>query len=480
MPDVLVRRTLPAFALAAMAALTVAAPASAATVVNGGFETGDLSGWTQNVSPSGSWLNYTGTTDPQNGFVVEAPPEGDRAAVTAQFGPGTRLLYQDIVLEAAQDHQLDLQAFYTNYAGSLISPDTLDTNVPNQQYRIEVLTPSAAVDSVDPADILATLFRTQPGDANSRPLFPVSADLSAFAGQTVRLRFAQVDNQSNFSAGVDDVRIASRGLSPSASDLSFGSRVVDGGPTAGQTSTVTNSGNAPVTLSALTLSADAADFERLTGSAGDCTATTSLAPGETCDVRVRFDPSSTGAKAATLTIASDAPERTVALSGTGAPAAAMDTAPEVAATDTAPEVAAPAVVGPARPLPNVLHPWTLVRMADAKLGQSAAGTRVDTGFVAACPASGPACTGLLTLKLLRRSPTTGKVLRVFLTNKVAVTTMPAGTQLRVTFRLNKRGARLLRELGSFTARLRGTFRNGAGDAVVRSTTFRISAPPRRP
>ena len=79
---------------------------------------------------------------------------------------------------------------------------------------------------------------------------------------------------------------------------------------------MTNSGDGPVTLSALTLSGDAAQFERLAGQAGDCTTATVLAEDETCAVRVTFDPTSTGAKAATLTVASDADDVTVALTGT--------------------------------------------------------------------------------------------------------------------------------------------------------------------
>ncbi len=270
---VAVRRTLPAIALTVMASLAVAAPASAATVVNGDFEAGDLSGWTQNASPSGSWANYTGTTNPVNGRPVSAPPQGDRAAAAGQNSQGTRILYQDIALEAGQSHTLDLQAYYENFHSALVSPDTLATNVPNQQYRIDVLSTTAAVDSVDPADILTTVFRTQPGDANSRAPFALTSDLSAFAGQTVRLRIAEVDNQFYFSTGVDDVRIVSVPLLTAAPDtLAFGSHEVDGGPTGSQTSTLSNASPDPVTLSGLTLSGDTTQFERLTGAAGDCTA----------------------------------------------------------------------------------------------------------------------------------------------------------------------------------------------------------------
>lgn len=792
MPAALVRRTL---GLALMAAVAVAGPASAATVVNGDFETGDLAGWTQ-ASTAGSWANYTGTTNPANGRTIAAPPQGTRAAVSGQSGPGRTFMYQDIALEEGERHTLDLQVYYES-AAALVSPDTLATDQSNQQYRIDVLRATAPIDSVDAADILTTVFRTRPGDANPRAPFAISTDLTSFAGQTVRLRFAEVATDFFFSASTDDVRIASvpdvgpsprtlsfgsrdvdegpavdqtstltnaslaavtltdltlsgdttqfsrltgepgdcttttelavgaacdlrvrfdptatgattakltigssagdrhvalagtgtqTELTPSPDTLAFGSLDIDDGPTASQASAVTNSGTEPITLSGLTTSGDDGEFERLTGNAGDCTTTTTLAAGLTCELRVRFDPTATGAKSATLTIASGAADRTIALTGTGTqteltPAPEMlafgaldiDDAPTAGQTSTVtntgtepvdlsglslsgdageferlagdandcttttslaaaatcdvrvrfdptstgakaatltiawsgsadrtialtgtgtqsdltpspatldfdaldvddgPTVsqsstvtnsgtepvalsgltlsgdgdqfermtdatgdctgttalaageacdvrvrfdptsmgakaatltiasdaadrtialggtgsqvtaAAPLDPGPQQaptppPLPGVVKPWTLTRLSAPRVTRITAGLRVRTGYVAACPAGGPACAGRLTLKTLRRSPTTGKLRPVFLTNRVALTTLAPGAQRRVTFTLNTRGARLLRRLGSFTARLRGSVRAGGGAPVVRSATIRISAP----
>lgn len=107
MSAALARRTVPALALAVMAALAVAAPATAATVVNGDFETGGLSGWTQSSSASNAvWSAYAGTTNPRNRHTVAAPPEGTSAAVSGQTGSSRTLLYQDIVLEPGQTHML--------------------------------------------------------------------------------------------------------------------------------------------------------------------------------------------------------------------------------------------------------------------------------------------------------------------------------------------------------------------------------------
>jgi N-acetylneuraminic acid mutarotase len=129
--------------------------------------------------------------------------------------------------------------------------------------------------------------------------------------------------------------------------------------------------------------------------------------------------------------------------------------------------------------PPSTKPWTLTRTTKARLTQRRGAMRVSSGFVAGCPAGGPDCRGRLTLKLRRRSPTTGRMTEVSLTRRVAVTTLKAATQRPVTFRLSAAGARRLRRLHTVTAILRGSLRTGSGAAVVHRATLRLTAPPRR-
>ena len=209
-------------ASAAAVAVTVLAPlatASAATVVNGDFESGALAGWTLDTSdPCGgctqaAWYAYSGALSPVSGFPVPAPPQGTYAAITDQTGPGSEILYQDVPLAAGANHALSLTAYYRNPAGAFATPPSLrETTSPNQQYRIDVVKPSAPVDSLAPADVLLNAFKTNVGDPASRDPFTVTADLSPYAGQTVRLRFAGVQTQFFLQAGVDDVKIDSTAL----------------------------------------------------------------------------------------------------------------------------------------------------------------------------------------------------------------------------------------------------------------------------
>ncbi|HET7481041.1 MAG TPA: calcium-binding protein [Rubrobacteraceae bacterium] len=193
-----------------MAALAFASPAHAATVANGDFESGTLTGWTvvnQNGG-NGDWYAYSGTASPQSGRQITAPPQGNFAATTDQTGPGSHVLYQDIALEENAEHTLSFILYYQNEAQGFSTPDTLDYSTgANQQYRVDILKPSADPFSVDPADILDSVYRTNAGDPNTLEPTPMTFDLSPYAGQTVRLRFAGVESQFFFRASVDDIKV---------------------------------------------------------------------------------------------------------------------------------------------------------------------------------------------------------------------------------------------------------------------------------
>ena len=90
--------------------------------------------------------------------------------------------------------------------------------------------------------------------------------------------------------------------------LAFGDVDID--VTAGiQTVTVKNTGDDPNTLQTIGLSGRTGEFESSPPGPDDCTTTTPLeVDDDTCDVRVRFDPTSTGAKSAKLTVTPQGPK----------------------------------------------------------------------------------------------------------------------------------------------------------------------------
>jgi hypothetical protein len=193
-------------------------PARASQVLtNGDFEAGggSFTGWTVLDQPggSGSWFIQSGTGSPLNGFPVPPPPGPANAAMTDQGGPGSHVLYQDfLVPTAVSSGTLMFDRFIGNQAGDFFSPDSLDSNVsPNQQARVDILTTTADPFSVAAGDVLLNLFQTMPGDPLVSGYTNQSNDLTAFLtaheGQTLRLRFAEADNQLFFNFGVDRVSL---------------------------------------------------------------------------------------------------------------------------------------------------------------------------------------------------------------------------------------------------------------------------------
>jgi hypothetical protein len=103
-------------------------------------------------------------------------------------------------------------------------------------------------------------------------------------------------------------------ISLSATELDFGTQSV-GNSSAANTVTVTNSGQAPLTFGALTLSGSAGgDFRR----AGSCASGATVTAGATCTIELTLAPTAVGTRAAVLTIASNAANGTATVSLSGA------------------------------------------------------------------------------------------------------------------------------------------------------------------
>lgn len=182
------------------------------TIANGGFESG-LAGWTtaDQIGSFGTFALPSGTASPIDADLVPTPPQGLNAAMSDGDGPGAHVLYQDFLASAGPATQ-SFQLFIGNRADRFANPDTLDYSVAaiNMQARVDILAEGADPFSVAPADILMTLYATQPGEPLVSGYNTISADLTALlgahAGETLRLRFAETDNFWQLQMGVDDVR----------------------------------------------------------------------------------------------------------------------------------------------------------------------------------------------------------------------------------------------------------------------------------
>lgn len=221
------RLSLAAIAALICAALLAPSGAAAANVVNGDFESGTLQGWdVHRATGSGNWFAYRKPTEEEphsgdsiaekRGQPLPAPPQGKYAAIADEATTDALVLSQEIGLGAGLEHRLNLLAYYESLVPiATPAPDTLSVDgealggQATQQYRIDVMRPGSPIDSVAPADVLLTVFRTQPGAPQTLPPTRLTADLSALAGQRVRLRFAVAANKDLLAGGVDDVAVES-------------------------------------------------------------------------------------------------------------------------------------------------------------------------------------------------------------------------------------------------------------------------------
>jgi len=160
-------------------------------ITNGGFETGDFTGWNVVNTGNGAWNINDGTLP--TFFGTQPPISGGFDAVTTQSGPGFHSLSQNITL--------------SNISSAILSwDDRIQSNAafvdPNQEWRVIV------EDLV--GNLIGEVFSTNAGDTNPQlgpnsRSFDITSLLSPFANQTISISFQQQDNLGFFSATLDNV-----------------------------------------------------------------------------------------------------------------------------------------------------------------------------------------------------------------------------------------------------------------------------------
>jgi hypothetical protein len=208
--------------LGAVALLTLGSgTASAATVENGDFETGDLDGWKVDSFGPGGWGVYSIL---RLGPPIPAPPQGDTAAIAGQGMPSAAMLSQVVKLERGKRHTLRFRLAYNNSntgapryrRGDFPGFHTPNhfrfgkAAAPNQQFRMDVMKPKAPINSAKAKHVLERVYITEPGDPSHRDYFKVKESLTQHAGERVRLRFAFAVTEAPLTVGVDAVKIRTR------------------------------------------------------------------------------------------------------------------------------------------------------------------------------------------------------------------------------------------------------------------------------
>jgi hypothetical protein len=186
---------------------------------NGGFETGDFTGWTvTNQADGAGTFIVTGASTTPSGFGTAGPAGGSSYAVS-DFGPGAHALSQAFTVPGpALSVILSFNMFVNDWSGvgPIVDPSGLDFApgggfpfVPNQHARVDILSAGASAFDTG-AGVLQNLFLgVDPSISNPNPyasyVFNITGTVGA--GGTFVLRFAEVDNQFFLNLGVDNVSI---------------------------------------------------------------------------------------------------------------------------------------------------------------------------------------------------------------------------------------------------------------------------------
>jgi hypothetical protein len=194
--------------------------ASAATVENGNFETGDLEGWDTDSFGPGGWGVYSVA---RLGPPIPAPPQGASAALAGQGKPSAAMLSQVVKLERGKRHKLKFKLAYDNdntgkprqrgFFPGFRTPNHFRFSkaaAPNQQFRMDVMKADAPIRSLKAKHLLESVYITERGDSNHRNYFTVKENLTEHAGEKVRLRFAFAVTEAPLYVGIDAVKIRSK------------------------------------------------------------------------------------------------------------------------------------------------------------------------------------------------------------------------------------------------------------------------------
>lgn len=223
------------FARASTALVLLALPALAPAqelITNGGFETGDFTGWNlaNQQTPNSQGSFYLGDNSLHGYFSPDTPStpleqfpsvgsaSGDYYAVSDDADAGAHALIQNVTLPAnTKSLTLSFDLFVNDWngAGALnpIGPLDYTQTTPTQFARVDLLSGGAS-DFDTGSGVLDNLFL---GDGSLTPPDPYthySFDLTSLlddgtlhSGDTLRLRFAEVDNQFTINMGVDNVSL---------------------------------------------------------------------------------------------------------------------------------------------------------------------------------------------------------------------------------------------------------------------------------
>ncbi len=160
-------------------------------ILNGGFETGTLTNWTLVNSTYGKFITNNGTVIPPGASGALAPFAGSFSALGQETGSGVFYMYQDVTIPSGVSvATLNWAHCVRNYYSSFNS---------FQGFQVRICNTNNTV--------LATAFTTSPGNVLLGNWVQTNYNLTAYAGQKVRVMFWVDESYSYIDAYVDNVSL---------------------------------------------------------------------------------------------------------------------------------------------------------------------------------------------------------------------------------------------------------------------------------
>ena len=170
---------------------------TADVIVNGGFETGDYSGWTTGFSESGSWVINDGTFIPTGITPSSVPFSGNFDAFSDQTAAGIYTLSQEFDVPA---DVVSASASWVDRIRNLFT----EFQEPTQEFRVLLSDANGA--------LVQEIFSTNPGDQliqegpNFRN-FDLTPTLQANEGETLTLSIEAEATPNFLNVSIDDISL---------------------------------------------------------------------------------------------------------------------------------------------------------------------------------------------------------------------------------------------------------------------------------
>ena len=183
------------------------------TILNGGFETGDFTGWIVESSGGQGFLINDGTCNPSGPDTALPPYEGEYAALTAPFTEGLFTLWQETVVPPdASWARLKWWDRVRNHRSYYMDPA--------QEFRVQIRNTNN--------EMLAELFSTDVGDPLLDNWQSRDVDISEFVGRRIRVAFVVQTTRYPLNVHLDNVRLDTDVADDTIYDVYFGTAASPG------------------------------------------------------------------------------------------------------------------------------------------------------------------------------------------------------------------------------------------------------------